>query len=123
MTLEYNKCLVTLATVNFNLMTSFYQKLFDKNPHIYIDNSYAEYQLKGLILGIFKPRKNEQDNFVNTSKSTISLCIEVTDLNQSIESLKVLGLTLSQNIIKDIHGEELYIYDPDGNRLILYQRF
>ncbi len=51
----------------------------------------------------------------------MSLCLEVSNLEDAIAHLKTLGYPPPGNISIASHGREIYAYDPDGNRLILHQ--
>ncbi|MEH1788494.1 VOC family protein [Nostoc sp.] len=55
------------------------------------------------------------------TKSKISLCLEVGNLEDAIAHLRYLGYPPPGEISIASHGKEIYAYDPDGNRLILHQ--
>lgn len=110
---------ITVATVNLEKLVSFYTNLLDKQPRSYIPNVYAEFQLPGLRLGIFKPKLTHSEEFV--SGSGMSLCLEVSDLEGAIAHITALGFPPPGDILSASHGREIYAYDPDGNRLILHQ--
>ncbi len=113
--------LVTIASVNFDLLVDFYSQFLEVTPDQYISGVYAEFSLSGLRLGIFCPQSSHRDEFGNPYQSGLSLCFEVDSLEQSIDRLSQLGYPpLGQITIAD-HGREIYCYDPDGNRLILHQ--
>lgn len=82
---------------------------------------YAEFQLPSLKLGIFKPKQTHYLEFEHSTKSKMSLCLEVSNLEDAIAHLSVLGYPPPGQIITASHGREIYAYDPDGNRLILHQ--
>ena len=121
MTSIYKKAFITIAAVNLETVVDFYQQLFCKQPDVYVGNIYAEFQLTGLCLGIFKP-KNQQE-FANSAGSGMSICIEVEDLEVAIAHLAEIGVSIPDEIMTASHGKEIYIYDPAGNRLILHQSF
>jgi len=112
---------VTIATVNFQNIVSFYTNLLEQSPINLIPNAYAEFQIYRLQLGIFKVKKNHKLEFEKTSAGQMSLCLEVTNLETAINHLSSLGYPPTGTISLDSHGREIYAYDPDGNRLILYQ--
>ncbi|MFM7372329.1 MAG: VOC family protein, partial [Sphaerospermopsis kisseleviana] len=60
---------------------------------------------------------------VSDSKSPLSLCIEVSNLENAIAHLTSLGYPPPGKISIASHGREIYAYDPDGNRLILHQGY
>ncbi|MCY7324252.1 MAG: VOC family protein [Phormidesmis sp. CAN_BIN36] len=111
---------VTLAASEFNRAIEFYDRLLDQPPTSLIPNVYAEFQLPGLRLGIYKPKQNESSPA--TPFPAISLCLEVDDLEAAIEQITQINYPPPGEILTSSHGREIYGYDPDGNRLILYQR-
>lgn len=111
---------VTLAASEFDRAIEFYSRLLDQPPISLIPNTYAEFQLPDLRLGIYKPKKNEP--LLSTPFPAISLCLEVEALEAAIEHLTQLNYPPPGEILTSSHGREIYAYDPDGNRLILYQR-
>lgn len=110
---------VTLATIKLEALITFYTQLLGQAPTTSIPNVYAEFQLPGLRLGIFKPTKNQQE--FESAKSRMSLCLEVTDLESAIAHITALGYPPPGEIITASHGREIYAYDPEGNRLILHE--
>ncbi len=89
-------------------------------------SSYAEFHLAGLKLAIFEPSLDHMSEFSASDGAAmggtaISLCIEVSDLQHAIAHLKKIGYPPPGEIIHASHGQEIYAYDPDGNRLILHQ--
>jgi len=117
----YSAALITLASNNIELLVIFYTKLLKQEPVVYVPNSYAEFQLTGLRLGIFKPKENNCQEFQTQAKSGMSLCLEVSDLEAAIAHLTNLGYPPPKEILIASHGKEIYAYDPAGNRLILHQ--
>jgi predicted enzyme related to lactoylglutathione lyase len=113
---------VTLACNEFDTLVTFYRDLFDQLPQPYKHQSYAEFQLPGLRLGIFKPQSDHRKVFSGKSSGSMSLCLEVANLDIAIVTLAKLGYPPPGNVIKAAHGREIYAYDPEGNRLILYQK-
>ena len=113
--------LVTLASVDTETLLLFYTKILNKEPTAHIPNVYAEFQLPGLRLAIFKPKETNRQEFDNSAKSGISLCLEVSDLEDAIAHLTALGYPPPGETLTASHGREIYAYDPDGNRLILHQ--
>ncbi len=113
--------LVTIASVNFDLVVDFYTQFLGLNPDRYIPAVYAEFSISGLKLGIFCPKSSNRDEFGHPSHSGMSLCLEVASLESSIDQLAQLGYPPLGPITTASHGREIYAYDPDGNRLILHQ--
>lgn len=121
MVFQCTAAFVTLAAIDIKTLVVFYTYLFQQEPKPYIPNVYAEFQLPGLRLGIFKPKQNNESEFDNSAKSGMSLCLEVSDLEEAIAHLTALGYPPPGEIITASHGREMYAYDPGGNRLILHQ--
>ena len=119
--MQYNSVIVTIATVNFDNIVSFYTQLLEQKPKKLIPHIYAEFDIAGLKLGIFKPKSTNESEFVVNSQSPLSLCLEVNNLETAISHLTSLGCTSQRGISIASHGQEIYAYDPDGNRLILHQ--
>lgn len=111
---------MALASAQITAQVSFYSKLLDISPQ---PNSptYAEFQLKGLRLALFTPNENNATEFAASTSGPMSLCIEVSDLKSAIARLQALGHAPPGEIMHTSHGQEIYAYDPDGNRLILHQ--
>jgi predicted enzyme related to lactoylglutathione lyase len=121
MSFKYTEAFVTLAASDFEMLVQFYTKLLALEAKIYLPNSYAEFQVIGLRLGIFKPKKSHEQEFANTYKSNISLCLKVEDLEKAIAYLTEIGYPPPGEIAIASHGKEIYACDPVGTRIILYQ--
>ncbi|MGL5059203.1 MAG: VOC family protein [Microcoleus sp.] len=121
MTSQFRSALVTLADLDKEVLVKFYTKFLNIEPNPYIPNSYAEFQLPGLRLGIFKPKDSHKSEFANRAKTGISLCLEVSDLESAIARIWALGYPPPGEIVTASHGLEIYAFDPAGNRLILHQ--
>ncbi|MBD2246234.1 VOC family protein [Nostoc sp. FACHB-888] len=121
MVFQYTNAFVTIASVNCDNLVNFYTKLLEQKPVILIPNVYAEFNLLSMRLGIFKPKNTNESEFKANAKSKISLCLEVSNLEDAIAHLTALGYPPPGNISIASHGREIYAYDPDGNRLILHQ--
>jgi predicted enzyme related to lactoylglutathione lyase len=112
---------VTIATVNFDLVVDFYTQFLGSTPQPYLPQVYAEFTIAGLRLGIFAPKASNRREFSEASRSGMSICLEVENLEGSIDLLAQIGYPPSVEISTASHGREIYAYDPDGNRLILHQ--
>ncbi len=120
MVFQYTGALVTLAAVDTEKIVIFYTQILGLEPVTHIANVYAEFQLSGLRLGIFKPKETNQQEF-QPAKSGMSLCLEVSDLEGVVAHLTALGYPPPGDILIASHGREIYAYDPALNRLILHQ--
>ena len=121
MKFDYSDIFVTISTVNIQILVDFYSQILQTKPTIYLPSIYAEFQLEKLRLGIFKPKSENKSEFDNHN-SSMSLCLEVEDLEQAISYLLKIGYPPPGEIIEASHGKEIYAYDPAGNRLILHQQ-
>jgi predicted enzyme related to lactoylglutathione lyase len=112
---------VTLVDPDGDTLGRFYSKLFGLEPVVNIPRTYTEFLLPGLRLGIFKPQENHAAEFAGRSGS-MSLCVEVDDLEAAIAQFTALGYPPPGEIAIASHGREIYAYDPLGNRLILHEK-
>lgn len=117
---NYRDIFVTIATDKIEVMADFYCQLLHQQASIYLPSVYVEFQLEKLRIGIFQANPEHQAEFFNHS-SSMSLCLEVVDLEIAIAEISDLGYPPSGEIIHASHGREIYAYDPGGNRLILHQ--
>ncbi|MEH2076770.1 MAG: VOC family protein [Nostoc sp.] len=121
MVFQYTNAFVTIASVNCENLVNFYTKFLEQKPVILIPNVYTEFNLLGMRLGIFKPKNTNESEFEAVTKSKMSLCLEVSNLEDAIAHLTALGYPPPGDISIASHGREIYAYDPDGNRIILHQ--
>jgi predicted enzyme related to lactoylglutathione lyase len=111
----------TSASTDFDRLINFYQGLCAQEPKPFLPNAYAEFNLSGLRLGIFKPKDAHSSEFIESAHSSMSICLEVDSLEKAMEHLDALGYPPQGEITIASHGREIYAYDPAGNRLILHQ--
>lgn len=100
-------------------LVSFYRHLFGE-PTVSLPLVYSEFALPGLRLGIFQPKPDHRLEFAGQTGS-MSLCVEVLDLEAAIAMIAALGCPVAGTIMVASHGREIYAYDPAGNRLILHE--
>ncbi len=112
---------IALSSAQVSRQVRFYQALFGIEP-VPSSSIYAEFRLPGLWLAIFSPKAENAAEFAAASSGPMSLCLEVSDLAGAIAHLITLGYPPPGSIMHTSHGQEIYAYDPDGNRLILHQR-
>lgn len=128
MTLQCSTVFVALADPDGKTLVRFYTQLLGQEPALHVPDVYAEFQLPGLRLGIFKPKTAHRAEFEGQTGS-MSLCIEVDRLEAAIDSVEQAFVTarlpgdhlLPGDIMTVSHGREVYAYDPVGNRLILHE--
>jgi len=118
--MDYRHVFLTLASPNLDRLVSFYQALFNQPPHPHQPGRYAEFRLPALTLGLFQPAADQGAAFVPRPNPTLALCLEVPSLDQAIATCTALGCTVPEPIRHASHGQEVYVYDPDGNRIILH---
>lgn len=121
MAFHLSTAFLTIATIDFDGLVAFYQSLFTQEPKPFIPNVYAEFNLPGLRLAIFRPKDSNASEFNHSANSSMSICLEVDSVEKTIEKLKELGHAPKGEIMTTSHGREIYAYDPIGNRLILHQ--
>ena len=118
--LSCGEVFVVIASQQINRQVAFYSQLLSISPKPNTA-TYAEFRLAGLRLAIFTPDEQNAAEFAGLSSGPMSLCLEVRDLMGAIAHLKNIGHAPPGDIMHTSHGQEIYAYDPDGNRLILHQ--
>lgn len=112
---------ISIATVNWEGLIRFYSQLLGVNPTQLIPGKYAEFMINSVKIAIFTPKAEHTTEFNQPQQSPLSLCMIVEDLNNAIACLKSIDYPHTLSIHIASHGREIYVYDPDGNRIILYQ--
>lgn len=122
MPLNYSIAWVTIAAHNFETIVDFYTQLLGRAPDRRLGPadalSYAEFHLQGLRLGIYRPTA---ETSVASASGPMSICFQVENLEAAIDHLTAIGYPPDGKILTPSHGREIYAFDPEGNRLILYQ--
>ena len=117
----FKQAFLTIGAVNFAEVVDFYQNLLQQKPDPYSPERYAEFQLPGMILGIFHPQPSHAEEFSQSPNSGFSLCLEVEDLETAIARMVELDPSFDGDaMVVASHGLEIYGYDPAGNRLIFH---
>lgn len=116
----YSEVYVALCSLHIQNQVRFYSELLQTAP-LLSTPTYAEFRLSGLRLAIFVPKAGNESEFRALTGGSMSLCLEVSDIECAIARLKTLGYPPPAGIMNSFHGQEIYAYDPDGNRLILHQ--
>ncbi|WP_008317523.1 VOC family protein [Leptolyngbya sp. PCC 6406] len=111
---------LALAVHDVDWAVGFYQGLLGQSPQPYQPGRYGEFHLPGLRLALFRPQDSQVAEFNASTSGSMSLCLEVADLESAIAHLTRLGYPPPGAILTASHGREIYAYDPDGNRLILH---
>lgn len=111
---------LAIATNNLEEMEQFYTRLLQQEPTSHIRDSYVEYHLPELRLGLFRPRESNKTEFQQNTSTTLSIVLEVRDIDAAAAHFASVGC--QPGTIKDaFHGKEFYAYDPMHNRLIVHQ--
>ncbi len=126
MPLKYATAWVTIAAHDFDTIVEFYTRLLGDAPDRVMGPAdaliYAEFELHGLRLGLYRPAPGSSPgSSAGSSAGPISICIQVESLETAIDHLAAIGYPVSGDILTPRHGREIYAFDPEGNRLILYQ--
>ena len=117
----FTDAFVAISSTNFDLLVKFYAQLFGGEAQPYRPGVYAEFAIGSLRLGIFQPKSSNLPKQSEHHHGGMSICLEVTNLEQAIDKLSQLDYPPPGDIITASHGREIYAYDPDGNCLILHQ--
>jgi predicted enzyme related to lactoylglutathione lyase len=117
--LNCTAALITIAAVDFDQLIAFYATLLNQPPQPFRPGVYAGFRVAGIEIGIFQPKASNTTEF--TGGGAVSLCLEVDDLAAALDDLASAGYAQTTAVITASHGQESYIYDPDGNRIILHQ--
>jgi predicted enzyme related to lactoylglutathione lyase len=118
--LRCSRAMTVLATDRLDSMVGFYRLLLGLEPDPWQPGRYAEFCLPGLILGLFTPHPQQRELFLPPSRS-LGLCLQVEDLAGIYDGVVASQLGQLSPLYTASHGREFYLYDPDGNRLIIHQ--
>jgi catechol 2,3-dioxygenase-like lactoylglutathione lyase family enzyme len=124
MALNCKVAFVTIGASNWEKSVEFYQLLLDQAPLMILPKAYAEFQLPGLHLGIYRPgpaAAGSTSRLSPADQGRLSLCLTVDSLEAALAHLAAIGHPVAGPIGMASHGREAFATDPDGNRLILYQ--
>jgi predicted enzyme related to lactoylglutathione lyase len=120
--MRYTEAFIALGSSRFDATVRFYQDVLGQKAAPLWPQRYAEWTLNGgLRLGVFRSQADHRQEFQAVQAGSMSLCLEVEDLDAAIAHLTHLGYTPPGPIHSASHGREVYAYDPEGNRLILHQ--
>ncbi|MER3433098.1 MAG: glyoxalase [Leptolyngbya sp. ERB_1_1] len=119
--MRIEKAWVTIAAIEFDRSVQFYRHLFQQEPQILTPEKYAEFEAFGIRLGIYRPTLEESpERSPITLFPAVSLCLQIENLETAIEHLNPADAYVGE--IRSVsHGREAYAYDPDGNRIILFE--
>jgi catechol 2,3-dioxygenase-like lactoylglutathione lyase family enzyme len=112
---------LTIATIDWPASLQFYQDLLQMPPQVLQPDRYAEFVLPGCTIALYAPRAAEIPQPRSDPHPSFSLCLDVTSLANAIARLTALKYPIPHGIQPSRHGQEIYLYDPNGNRIILYE--
>jgi predicted enzyme related to lactoylglutathione lyase len=115
----YTRAFVTLAAPQWERSIAFYSQLLNQEPHGLQADRYGAFDLGSWKLAIYRPKREELEP--PGTYPALSLCFQVPDLDETLTHLAKLNLDPPGPIQAASHGREVYLYDPDGNRIILYE--
>jgi catechol 2,3-dioxygenase-like lactoylglutathione lyase family enzyme len=115
----YTNAFLTLATNQWQRAVDFYGHLLAQSPQAVQPNRFAAFDLQGLRLAIYCPKAEERISPASYYP-VLSICLQVPSLAQSLIHLQSLNLDPG-DVQNSSHGREVYLYDPDGNRIIIYE--
>lgn len=108
--------LLSIATPNLSSMKAFYCALLDTPPAVVLDNTYLEFRLAGLRLGLYRSSNPEY----RASLGASSLCLQVENLD-AVLALPVLQSVSISPLRSEFHGREVDFCDPNGNRVVVHE--
>jgi predicted enzyme related to lactoylglutathione lyase len=134
----FQRAWMAIAVQSLTGSVQFYQTLLGDGAVFRQIGGYVEFDLGDLRLGLFEPKPEASPEFAQRGQNPISLCLAVTDLDRSLAAFcerraAALASQSADNSADDLpsnpaptiyqasHGRETYLYDPDGNRIILYE--
>jgi predicted enzyme related to lactoylglutathione lyase len=119
----FSRSWLAIAVQSLTGSVQFYQTLLGDGAVFRQIGKYVEFDLGDLRLGLFEPKLESASEFDQRGQNPMSLCLAVTDLDQTLAQLAAQSLIPDQppSIYRASHGREIYLFDPDGNRIILYE--
>ena len=108
--------LLSIATPNLASMQEFYCALLGTSPVVVLEDTYLEFRLRGLRLGLYRSHNPEYRACLGAS----SLCLQVDSLDAVLALPTLRSVSISQ-MRTEFHGREVDFCDPDGNRIVLHE--
>ena len=103
----------SLRTAHFERQLAFYRSLLGP-PQQVLRGKWASFHVPGCRLVLWSTEAQ-----VEPSRSAVQICFQVESLERALASLPA-GIVPGEPICA-IHGQEAFVHDTDGNRLILYE--
>ncbi len=113
---------VTIAVANWQQSLQFYQCLLQLAPKVLQPDRYAEFDPPSCTIALYVARPEESSQPTELSAyPSMSLCLQVKSISAVLAQLKTINYDAPAGIQQSSHGAEIYVYDPNGNRIILYE--
>jgi glyoxylase I family protein len=71
-------------------------------------------------LTVFSPFKEETDYF-GSKEQAFMINFRVNDLDGFVEKLKAAGVRIDDNRMNESYGKFAWVYDPEGNKIELWE--
>lgn len=69
---------------------------------------------------VFSPFKQDTTYF-GSSEQTFMINFRVVDLDGFVEKLKAAGVRIDENKMNESYGKFAWVYDPEGNKIELWE--
>lgn len=117
MTFSIRRSLITVAVMDWQQSLTFYRNLLQLEPQVLQPGRYAEFRLADCTISLYKPRLEETPTAEGNPYPSLGICLHVDSLQAALAQLNLVN----HGIQASSHGREVYLYDPNGNRIILYE--
>lgn len=113
---------ITIAVTDWPQSLKFYQCLLQLPPQALQPDRYAEFHPPGCTMALYVARPEESSQPTDQlAYPSMSLCLQVKSISAILPHLQMLDYEPPAGIQYSSHGAEIYVYDPNGNRIILYE--
>ncbi|MBL7909997.1 MAG: VOC family protein [Bacteroidia bacterium] len=92
---------------------------YEKHFGINAVQNYKPWQTEGGPT-VFAPFKSETNYFGNMNQQFM-INLRVSDLDKLCEQLQTAGVKLDENRMNESYGKFAWCYDPEGNKIELWQ--
>ncbi len=111
---------VTVPTADLEGAVEFYGATLGLPRSVYVkDRGYAEFETGNLTLGLIEPEKMGLEHHVNRN----AIALHVEDAHEARAALEARGVQFSGEILDTGVCNMAFFSDPDGNALMLHQRY
>ena len=111
------RCQLVLASDNPARLAAFYSTLCDSKATEAAGSGVWNLNLPtGGLLQIYRPSRLRPQP---PSAARLALCLHCRDVQALGEQALALGARMDEPLRKEVFGAELWLQDPEGNRLLL----